>query len=1032
MDKIIEWYVRKPHAILAILLFFCVIGLIGFKEIPRKFFPDANRPQVAIVTVEPGASAEDVASHITRPIEQRMKTLDLVRTVKSISKDEVSVVTVEFEYEKGIDAAATDVSNELSKVLPFLPNDILPPQVYKVTDATNPVMVIAVSPEQRSGLSLAQVREIAENEIKDRLLNLPNVSDVEIFGGYKREIRIYPDYLKLAKYNISLYQLAKAIRENNRNVPVGLTINREGLVVLKLEDEADRIEKLKNIYVAPNVQLKDVAKVEWGYKERLSAYHGNGKPAIGISILRSPKGYELPAIESVMSFLPELKKLYPQLKFEIADTQEWLIKLSNRNMVESLRDAVVMTLFVIFIFLANVRMLIVSFFSIPVTYLITIAVMWLLGFNFNIVTLTAVILALGMLTDDAVVVLENIERHYFELGKDIWKASIDGTKEVMLAVLSGTYTTIVMLLPIVFIGGYVQHILRPLSLTLIIALTVSYVVAVTMIPITAPYILKKVPHKNFLEKKIYDWFIKAVVFKIGDFYVSLVSPILDKFVLKLSFVILGFLLFVLTMKNVIPVLGRDLMPPMDTGLVIVRAEADPNSSLEKTEEILSEMERAIYSMPQVLRVSSTIGSEPGVLSFGSGKLPQQIEMKIQFIDRFHRKETIWRIEEKLREKLNRIPGLKYVNVMDFGATPLSSIKATIDEMVYGKDPEILNKIGDKLLSLMYKVKGLTSASRSWYMDKKEYILQIDANRSALYGLTPLEIANYVGGYVKGIPASSFVVPMENGMVIRVILPEKERGFIDQLKSIPIPTKKGFVPLSYFATFKSQNVQNVITHQDLLNVLDIEGYRATAPTTFLQMQVNSLEKSLKLPRSYSISHEGEIKQMKESFKRLIHSILIGIVILYFSLIPAFTSFTYPISIIAAIPLALIGAAFSMLIAHKPQCMPSFMGMILLAGIIVKNSILLIDFFKWAKEKGQSTKEAVINAIKIRTRPVLMTALGTSVGMIPIALGWALGLERLAPLATVAIGGLIIGTFMTLVFVPVLVSLIEDIKGWVRSS
>ncbi len=1032
MGRIVEWYVNKPHSVLAILFLLCAIGLIGFNEIPRKFFPDVNRPQIAVVTVEPGASAEDVASHITRPIEQRMKTLDLVRMVRSVSKDEVSVVTVEFNYKKGIDSAATDVSNELSKVMPFLPKDTLPPQVYKITDATKPVMIISISPKQGSGLSLAQVREIAENEIKDRLLNLPNVSDVEIFGGYKREIRIYPDYLKLAKHNISLYQLAKAVRENNRNVPVGLTINREGLVVLKLEDEADRIEKLKNIYVAPNVQLKEVAKVEWGYKERLSAYHGNGKPAIGVSILRSPKGYELPAIESAMSFLPELEKLYPQLNFEVSDTQKWLIELSNKNMLEALRDAVIMTLFVIFLFLANVRMLVVSFFSIPITYLITIGLMWLFGFNFNIVTLTAVILSLGMLTDDAVVVLENIERHYFELGKDIKTAAVDGTKEVMLAVFSGTYTTIVMLLPIVFIGGYVQHILRWLSLTLIIALAVSYFVAVTAIPILSPVILKRTPDKNFLEKKIYDYFVKAVIYRLREVYADLTSIVMGSFWRKLVFIVGGFFLFIITMKNVIPVLGRDLMPPMDTGLVIVRAETDSNTSLERTEKILGEMERAIYSFPEVLRVSSTIGSEPGVLSFGSGKLPQQIEIKIQFIDRFHRKETIWQIEEKLREKLNQIPGLKYVNVMDFGATPLSSIKATVDEMVYGKDPEILNEIGDKLLSLMYRVKGLTSASRSWYMDKKEYVLQIDANRAVLYGLTPLEIANYIGGYVKGIPASSFIVPMENGMVIRVILPKGKRGFVDQLKSIPIPTKKGFIPLSYFVTFGSHNVQDVITHQDLLNVLDVKGYRAKTPTTLLQMQVNMIEKkALNLPLGYGISHEGEIKQMKESFKRLIRSLAVGIVLLYFSLVPAFASFSYPVSILAAIPLALIGAAFSMLVSHKPQCMPSFMGMILLAGIIVKNSILLIDFIKLKRDEGSSIGESIIESIRIRTRPVLMTAFGTSVGMIPIALGWALGLERLAPLATVAIGGLIIGTFMTLIFVPVLVSFIEDVKSWLSA-
>ncbi len=240
-----------------------------------------------------------------------------------------------------------------------------------------------------------------------------------------------------------------------------------------------------------------------------------------------------------------------------------------------------------------------------------------------------------------------------------------------------------------------------------------------------------------------------------------------------------------------------------------------------------------------------------------------------------------------------------------------------------------------------------------------------------------------------------------------------------------------VPLSYFVKVQSHLTQSRITRQNLLNTLDLYGYRSTAPTTFLQMQVNRLEKELKLPQGYGISHEGEIKQMKESFKRLMGALTIGILILYFSLVPAFESFTYPISILAAIPLALMGAALSMLIANKPQCMPSFMGMILLAGIIVKNSILLIDFFKWDREKGVPVKEAILNSIKVRTRPVLMTAFATAVGMVPIALGWALGLERLAPLAVVAIGGLILGTFLTLFFVPVLLSLIEEIKGKLKS-
>jgi len=1025
MGKFVEWYLKKPHALLAILLFFSVLGLIGYKEIPRKFFPDASRPQVAVITLYPGASAEEVASQITRPIEKTLMSLNLVRDVSSTSKDGVSVVIAEFEYEKGLSSAQSEVLNELSKVAPLLPRGATSPQVYKITDATNPVMVLALSPKESSGLTLADVRRIAENEIKDELLRIKEVSDVEIFGGYRSAIEITPDYLKMASLGIGLEELIKAVRDSTANAPVGMLIGKEGLFTIKLLEQPERAEAFEEIVIKGNVKLKDVAKVSWSYEDNLSAYHGNGKRAIGLSILRASEGgYELPTIQAVLNKLPELKEKFPNINFEISDSQRWLIELSNKNMLEALRDAVIMTLLVIFLFLANVRMLLVSFFSIPITYLITIALMWLFGLDFNIVTLTGIILALGMLTDDAVVVLENIERHYFELKKEIWQASVDGTKEVMLAVLSGTYTTIFMLLPIVFIGGYVEKILKPLALTLIIALVVSYFVAITVIPLAAPKFLKKTPEKNWLEERVYRLIVKGIVNRLASFYTGLLEGVLESKPLRLFTVILLFALLLLTVKNVIPTVGRDLMPPMDTGLVIVRAEAEPNTSLEETEKILSKMEEIVYSLPEeVLRLSSTIGSEPGVLSFGSGKTPQQIEMKIQFTDRFSRERTIWEIEEELLSKFSKIANLKYVNVMDFGATPLSSIKATVDEMIYGEEPKVLDKIGRRLEELLLTVKGLTSTSRSWYYDKEELILKVDSQKASLYGLTPLQVANYVAPFIRGASVSLFIVPNRDAVAIRVILPRSERDFFEKIKNLPVPTKEGYVPLSYFASVEKHLAQSRITHKNLLNTLDVYGYRFTAPTTFIQSQVDALKEKLELPPGYAVASEGEIKEMKESFKRLIKALAVGVIILYFSLVPAFSSFSYPVSILAAIPLSLIGAAFAMLLSGKPQCMPSMMGLILLAGIIVKNSILLIDFIKEARERGASLKEAIIDSVRVRTRPVLMTAFATSVGMVPIALGWALGLERLAPLAVVAIGGLILGTFLTLFFVPVLVSLLE---------
>lgn len=1026
-----ERYLKHPYLITSLIFLAAFIGIIGFKKMPINLFPDSDYPQIAVLVPYPGASAKDVEDKVTRLIEKELNTIDQIRKVSSSTKDEITAVTAEFEYKKGLEAAATDVANALKKVEGQLPSDIRPPQIFKISKATQPDLVLALSATDNSPYDLAKIRQLADNNIKEDLLRIPEVANAEVFGGYNPELTISVNPDRLNSYGINIGQVITAVAAQNLNIPNGLIIREKDQYILKTQGELAREEDAKNIIIAHiesgDVRLKDVADIVPAYQERQSLYHGNGRPAIGISILRSPAGHDMDTIRAVEKALPSLQAKYSMIHFEIADTQKDLIEKSVNNMIDALRDAIIMTVFVIFLFLADIRGMIIAAISIPFTYLLTFAVMYILGMEFNMVTLTGIILAVGMLLDDAIVVIENIERRYHQSGEDMKTAVFGGTDEVMLAVFSGTYATIMVLLPIIFIGGFVQTILRPLSLTLSIALAVSYIVSVTVIPLFAPMILKAEAGKNRLEK-IVQLFDRYIISPIRDFFVKILGTALKH---RMLFLIVAVIILVLSLKQM-PLVGRDLMPPMDTGIMKISFEVDSNTSLSSVEGILNKIEAMIKETPGVQRISTTAGSEPGVVSFGSGRIPQQGLITVHLVDRFHRKESIWQIEDRLRAEFRKIAGLKYVDIYDYGATAMSSIKAPVDIMISGPDAGIIDSIGVGVMEKLKQVRGLTSISRAWTYDKKEVAFKVDMAKAAIYGMSPVTISQQIAAAVRGGVSSVFRVPGQDGYFIRVQFQPKFRNTTQDIESMLIQTPKGAVPVKELGALSSIKTQTSLSRQYLQPTLDIYGYRSTTAVSHIHDDIDKVLKDIKLPPDYTIKHEGDLKQMKESFGRLAAALSIGLILLYFSLVPAFKSWIHPLTIMSAIPLALIGAVWAMLLTGKHQCQPSFMGMILLAGIVVKNSILLIDFIEEARAKGAGLMDAIIGSVRIRTRPILMTAVGTSVGMLPIALEWAIGLERLSPLAIVAIGGLMVSTFLTLVYVPILYSLFDELKEKVKAS
>jgi len=554
------------------------------------------------------------------------------------------------------------------------------------------------------------------------------------------------------------------------------------------------------------------------------------------------------------------------------------------------------------------------------------------------------------------------------------------------------------------------------------------VVSVTVIPLLAPFILgMSTGRLDRPVERVMALVDRFMVAPLRRFYGWLAMQGLRH---RLVFLAIGVVLFVASARQM-PLIGRNLMPPMDTGIVVIRYETDANSSIEESERVLTRIEEILRQRPEVETISSALGSEPAVISFGAERTARQGMLTVHLVDRFHRPKSIWEIEKELRRKMAAIPGLAALDVFEYGATPLSSIRAPVDVMISGPDLVELDRIAKEVEHrLRENVRDLTSIRRSWRLDTLEAAFRADPEKFGRYGVSPAEVAAQLRVAVRGLPAATLRVPNETGVPWIVQLRADQRARVDQLRTFPIRTHHGVVPLAALGTIELRRTPEVITHQALQRTIDVQAYRGTRPITHLQEDVERALEGLELPPGYTISHEGEVKQMNESFGRLGHALLFALVLLYFALIPAFDSFLHPVTIMSAIPLGLIGAAWAMLLADKHGCMPSMMGMILLAGIVVKNSILLIDFTLEARKRGVARDQALLDSVNVRTRPILMTAFSTVVGMIPVAMGWAIGLERLAPLAVVAIGGLLVATFLTMIYVPIFFTLFDDLAGLFR--
>lgn len=1015
-----DYFHKRPYLLYSLIVGFFILGIYGLIVMPKNLFPDSDRPTVIVISQVPGATPDVVTATVSKPVEQELSSLAQVRQVSSTNIAGLSIVTAEFEYKKGLDAAAVDVNNAVGKVKGMLPSGVNP-SIYTAGSFTLPVDVFALSPVD-DDLSLDDIKKLAESDIKPALLRNTAIGNVEIFGGYQSAITIDVDPFAAKSHGIDLGRIAATIRELNRDLPIGFSKGTDTFYTVTSYGERVGIEALKRLPMAPNVTLGDIAEVNWEHQRRFSGYVGNGQAAIAVAVQRAPGGSVLSTSKAGRAEMAQLELRYPKIQFQIADTQRILIETANTNMLEALRDAIIFTLLVILLFLGNLRAVAAALVSIPMVFFGTIAIIWATGGEMNVVIYTAIILALGMLVDDAVVVLENIERHIVELKEDLQVAIIDGTKEVINPIFAGTVATIAIMVPFLFVGDFPQQIFRPLISTLIIALLVSYFLSITFIPSLCFFLYRKGSAKTRFEMWLETVYEKSFG-RLVTPYISILKfsaggrSWLRRILLTLGVVVL----LALSIRTIMPVIGRDLMPPMDTGIIKAHVRFSANETVETAEQRIAPFLVWLHQRPDVLMSSVSFGSEPGVLSLGSGALPTEAVMTINCTNRFERTETLWQIEDAIREQLSTLVNVKAVDVYDFGATPMSSIKAPMNVRLLAEDYHILPEAGRQVAAAMAEVKGLTSINTSWDRDFTEAQLQIDANRALAYGLTPIQIAGQLPLAGTPISLNGNLVSMQT-QPVRLSFNRPYAGHLQGLRLIPLQTSLGPVPLETLGTIEYDLTANKIERNQLLYSLDVSAYRSQRAISTLTEDTQKALNQVDL-QGIRVSQEGDIQQMGDSFQRMIKAIGIGVILLLVSLIAIYQSVRLAIVMILVLPLSMIGASWGMLVFNKPSCMPSLIGIMLLFGIIIKNSVLLIDFYQHYRKAGNEPFDAALESVRVRFRPVFMTAFCTIAGMIPIAFEWAVGLERLSPLADVAIGGLLIGTLLTLIYIPIFAYSVE---------
>jgi HAE1 family hydrophobic/amphiphilic exporter-1 len=1016
--KLAKFSIKRPVTITMMILIVVVFGVIAFFKIPVDFLPEMEFPLAMVMTTYEGAAPKETENLVTKWIEEAVNSVDNIKKVRSFSQEGISAVMVEFNWGTNIDFATQDMREKIDMVSTYLPEDVNDPIVMKFDPANIPIIWLGISSKEMTGKDL---RDYADDVLIDQFERVKGVAAAYVYGGEKREILVSVDREKLEAYGISIDLITQRLWRDNKNLPGGRIKTLHKHYLVRSVGEFTNIEEIKELPLSnidgKIVKLKDVADVLDTVKEKNDIARLNGKPSVSIAVIRQSGTNTLAVSDRVHEAIEKMRKEFPKdVTLSISFDQGLYVRRSSEYLSGNLKAGAILAMVIVFLFLKNVRSTLIIGLSIPVSVIATFILIYFKGMTLNAMSMGGLALGVGMLVDNSIVVLENIYRH-FTLGEERNSAADIGATEVGMPIFASTVTTVAVFLPIAFTTGLAGKIFKELAWTVSFSLFASLFVALSIVPMLCAKVLSLKKREKRIEERLVR--TKGVYHNMIDFALK-----------KRGLVLLTAFVFFAGSIYLTTKIGKEFMESSDANEIVINIELPKGTSLVETNRVMSIFENAALELPETEHVFLLMGfddEEANVDAAGEEQGSHTGFMVISLKKESEREKNADEIIDILRGKAN-IPGLK----MKFQDT-MSAILAMgppVQIRMFGADLEILSGISEKVYAAIEDIEGLTDLNATTLAGKPELQIIYDRDKLADFNLDVEGVSESVKTSMRGSIASQY---RESGKEydIRVRLKEEFRKDINGLNSLVLTSPDGRqVKLNEVAKINSVLGPSKIDRENQTRYVSITGDTSGRDLGSITKEISERIQGILLPEGYYIDFGGEAKEMAEAFESLMYALILAIVIVYMVMAAEFESLIDPLVIMFTLPLALTGAIVALFVTGHALSIVSFIGIIMLVGIVVNNAIVLVDYINLLRREGIEKNEAIKRAGVTRLRPILITALTTMFGLMPIALGIGEGAETRAPMAIAVIGGLLTSTLLTLVVIPVTYSLLESLGAAVQ--
>jgi len=1008
--KLSTMSIKRP--VFASVMSFTILlfGVVAFLRLPVREYPDIDPPIISVTTLYRGASPAVVETEITNVLEEQFATLEGVKTMTSSSREQGSVITIEFELNRNVDEAANDVRDRVSRVRSTLPREIDDPVISKVDVNAQPIVWLALSSDRHSGLELT---DVADRILKERLQRLPGVGSVIIAGERRYAMRVWLDPLRMASHDLTAQDVEAAIRRENTEIPGGRVEGAEREFSVRTRGELTTPEEFGAIIVAQSkndiVRLRDVAEVSLGAADERTAVRYNGQTAVGLGVVKQSKASTVDVAADVSKALGDLSGLLPAgMKLDIAFDSSTFINSSIDEVKETLIIAMCLVILVVLAFLKSLRATAIPTLAIPISIIGALAAAYFAGFTLNILTLLALVLAIGLVVDDAIVVLENVYRH-MEMGKSRLQAALDGSKEIGFAVLATTITLVAVFVPLAFLTGSVGRLFNEFGISLAVAILLSGFVALTLTPMLCSRMLKP------LHGTSSSWATRSF-----DAFFEWLNRIYDRtlrFAMRWKWLTIGGAVAAVVLSVVLfRLLPSELVPIEDRGVAFGIVIAPEGATLDYTDKYMREVESRLLPLPERRSLFSATG-----LGFGG---PGRVTNGFVFLGlapRSERRRSQQEIVQALFPRLISIPGVLafVINPPSLGGSFSSS---PVEYVLQGETYEELNQAVGTVMGEASKLGYMINLDTDLRLNKPQLDLTIDRERAAGLGVSVTDIGLTLETFLGGRIVTNFKRGTKQYDCILQMKPSS-RSAPDDIREIYLRGKGGLVQLANVVRVEETLAPKELNHYNRVRSATITAN--LVPGVSLGQALDDLDRisAEKLPSGMKRDYAGQSLEFKSSTSSLYFMFLLAIIFIYLVLAAQFESFIHPLTILLSVPLAVFGALLALLIFGQSLNIYSQIGLIMLIGLVTKNAILIVEFSNQLRGQGKSATDAVIEAATIRLRPILMTSLATIFGVLPIAIGLGAGAESRRPLGLAVVGGMLFSTFLTLVLVPVLYAILS---------